>query len=150
MIHRLDLSTAPLEAHLAAAMDAEEVWLTLDVLAILGFVDRSDATDVVRRYAVAGKHWSAAVNTLGFTGAWKLPGVIDGLAEQVVAIRGDAELDEAITGSSQPWTSFGRDQPRVAAILHDRGQRRRITRPDPDAVIAGAGPRRPHRPRLCR
>jgi hypothetical protein len=140
MIHRLDLSTAPLEAHLGTATDADEVWLTLDVLAILGLVGRSDATEVVRRYAVAGEHWSAAIDALGFTGAWKLPGVLDGLAEQVASIRCDAELDEAITGSSEPWTSFGRDQPRIAAILHDRGQRRRITRRDPDAVIAGAAP----------
>jgi hypothetical protein len=40
MIHRLHLATAPLEAHLTSATDAEEVWLTLDVLAILGFVAR--------------------------------------------------------------------------------------------------------------
>src|SRR5262245_19621719 len=35
MIHRLDLSVAPLETHLLAAPAAEDVWLTLDVLASL-------------------------------------------------------------------------------------------------------------------
>ncbi len=141
IIHRLALSTAPLAAHLGTAPDAEDVWLTLDVLAILGLVGRSDALAVVRRYAVAGEHWSVAIDALGSTGAWKLPGVVDGLAEEVVAMRGDAELDEAITGSWEPWTSFGRDQPRIAAILHDRDQRRRITTRDPDdAVTAGAAP----------
>ena len=105
MIHRLDLSVAPLEAHLLTAATAEDIWSTLDVLGTLGIVGRSDATDVVRQYAVVGEHWSAAIDVLGSTGAWRLPRVLDGLAEQVVATRSDAELDEAIYGSWEPTRS---------------------------------------------
>jgi len=64
LIHRLDLSLAPIERRLAAAEDLQTVEYCLDVLAHLPFVGRADAASVLRRYAAEGRHRQAALDAI--------------------------------------------------------------------------------------
>lgn len=123
-IIRLGLPVAPLERHLSAATDAEDIWLCLEVLGQLAFAGRWDAAELLRRYALDGRFWSDAVEAIGLSGSWKLPGVLDGLADGVAAGHSDADLAAAV-GSYEPWLSFARSQPRIAELVDARPTRRR-------------------------
>jgi hypothetical protein len=104
--------------------DAEPVGLALQVLALLPLAGRLDAVAILRRYAVEGPHWSAALEAIGFSGAMRLPAMWDGLADDIVAGRDDAELAEAIWCDMEPWTTFARSQQRVRRIVDGLGASR--------------------------
>jgi len=120
LVHRLDLPLGPIERHLFAndSDDTEEVEPALQVLALLPFVGRVDAVPVLRRYVIEGRHWSSAVETIGWAGSWKIPGIWAGLDEDVIARRDDAEL-AAHVEDGEPWTSWARIQPRIRCILDE-------------------------------
>ncbi|WP_033820414.1 hypothetical protein [Kitasatospora sp. MBT63] len=131
-IHRMDLPLAEVESRLMAhdGDDPEEVELALQVLALLPFLGRTDAVPVLRRYAVDGRHWPAALDALGWTGAWKIPEVREGIGAEVVARRGDAELAAAVDGDREPWSSWARTQPQIRRILDGYA-----ARPTPPPVL---------------
>lgn len=126
LIAGLDLPSAPIEHHLFdfSGRDAEPVGLALQVLAILPLAGRLGAVAILRRYAVEGPHWSAALEAIGFSGAMRLPAMWDGLADDIVAGRDDAELAEAIWCDMEPWTTFARSQQRVRRIVDGLGASR--------------------------
>nr|WP_062339264.1 hypothetical protein [Herbidospora sakaeratensis] len=137
LIARLDLPLAPIEQHLLTydGEDAEPVELALRVLALLPMAGRLDAAAVLRGYAIDGPHWSTALEAIGDSGAMTLPAIWDGLADDIMANRDDAQLAQAIWCDSEPWTTFARSQPRVRRIIVERnasrppGPARRDTRP---------------------
>jgi hypothetical protein len=139
LIARLRLPVTPLARHLdtAAAQNAEEedVWLTLDVLALLAFRGRTDAVAVVRRQIRTGRYRSYAFEAVGSTGAWKVPGVIDELAGPIAAEYSDDEL-AGVAGTGEFWPMFARLEPRIARAVDGRAAATR--RP-------GGATRRPHR-----
>ncbi|WP_156325923.1 hypothetical protein [Nonomuraea sp. SBT364] len=121
LIGRLSLPLAPIEQHLFDhdGDDDEPVELALQVLALLPWAGRGDAATILRRYAVEGRHWSSALEAIGGSGAMRLPGLWDGLADDVVAVRDHAQLAEAIWCDAEPWTTFARSQPQVRRIVEE-------------------------------
>ena len=131
LIGGLGLSLTPLEENLYRAPDAEDIWLTLGVLGTLPFVGRADAADMLQRYAVEGQHWVDAMEAISSIGSWKVYGNLDNLADRVVGGHTDAELAEA-AAAVEPWLTFARTQPRIAALINDLGIRRAGRSPQPD------------------
>ncbi|MFG6202533.1 hypothetical protein [Nonomuraea sp. JJY05] len=121
LIGRLGLPLAPIEQHLFDydGDDEEPVGLALQVLALLPWVGRGDAATILRRYAVEGRHWSLALEAIGDSGVIKLPALWDGLADDVIAVRDNAQLAQAISCDMEPWTTFAQSQPRVRRIVEE-------------------------------
>ncbi|MFI6291235.1 hypothetical protein ACIBEJ_06580 [Nonomuraea sp. NPDC050790] len=146
LVARLGLPLAPIQRHLATydGEDDEPVELALQVLALLPLVGRLDAVTVLREYAADGPHWSMALEAIGFSGAMKLPGIWDGLVDDVIARRDDAQLAQAIWCDTEPWTTFARSQPRIRRIVDElkasrsprRGRRLDLAALDNDALVA--------------
>ncbi|MGI8333727.1 hypothetical protein ACRYCC_27585 [Actinomadura scrupuli] len=137
LIHRLDLPLAPIEHHLSSENDADAIETALRVLALLPLVGRADAAGVIRRYAVEGRHWSAAVEAIDLTGSPAFPQVWAGLDQDVVDAHDDAEL-AAHAGVWEPWTTWGRTQPRLRRLLDEIRVPGRSARPPlPDYTGAG-------------
>ena len=134
LIHRLELALTPLEENLYTAPEAEDIWLTLAVLGTLPFVGRTDAADMLQRYAVDGQHWVDAMDAISSIGSWKMYGSLDRLADRIVGGHTDAELAEAV-GTAEPWLTFARTQPRIAALLNDLEGRRKGR-----SLLRGPGP----------
>lgn len=142
LIARLDLPLAPIQQHLLTydGEDAEPVELASQVLALLPMVGRLDAAAVLRGYAIDGPHWSTALEAIGDSGAMKLPTIWDGLADDIIANRDDAQLAQAIWCDTEPWTTFAQSQPRVRRIIDELkasrspGPARRDTRPEIVAI----------------
>jgi hypothetical protein len=113
------LPLAPVEEHLITfeGADAEEIDLALSVLALLPFTGRRDAVPILRRYATEGRHWQAAVDAIYYSGAFKLPGLWDGFAEDIADSHDDTQLAEAIWLVSEPWITFARSQPRIRRLV---------------------------------
>ncbi len=130
LIRQLNLPLMPIEQHLNAfdGADAAGIDLALQVLALLPFASRQDAAAVLRGYAVGGKHWHAALEAIGYSGAVKLPGIWDGLADDVVASHDDSQLADVVC-AFEPWTTFAQTQPRIQRLLEDRASARRPARP---------------------
>ncbi|MFG1811606.1 hypothetical protein [Streptomyces sp. NPDC049040] len=127
LIHRLDLSPAPIESHLFGSGgdgDAEEIELALHVLALLPLTGRFDAVPVLRRYATEGRHWTSAVEAIEWTGVREMPGIWAGLDADVVAAHSDEELAAGVVGAWEPWTSWARTQPRIRHVLEADAARR--------------------------
>ncbi|MDH6145261.1 hypothetical protein P3T35_007316 [Kitasatospora sp. GP30] len=124
LIHRLDLSLEPIERHLFAydGDDADRIEPTLQILTLLPLLGRFDAVPVLRRYAVQGRHWAAALETIAYSRAWDdFPELRTGLDADVLAHRDDAELAAAVDGESEPWTSWARTRPRVRRLFGGDG-----------------------------
>lgn len=125
LIYRLELSLEPLSRPLFDEDDVEDIGLALDVLSSLAFVGRADGALLLRQYAVAGRHWAAAVEAIGDAGAWKIAGMWDGFEEEITAAHSDAELSAAISGACEPWLSFARTQSHIRKIVDDHAARQR-------------------------
>ncbi|MEY9837542.1 HEAT repeat domain-containing protein [Streptacidiphilus sp. EB103A] len=127
LIHRMDLPLGPIEDHLLGhrGSDAEEIELSLQVLALLPFLGRLDAVPVLRRYAASGIHWAAAIEAIEWTGSLKLAAVWDGLDRDVLAGHDDAAL-AAELDNGEPWTSWARTQPRIRRLLRERAASRPV------------------------
>jgi hypothetical protein len=134
LIGQLSLPLMPIEQHLDMSVgeDAEGVELALQVLALLPFAGRPEAAGVLRGYAVAGRHWQAALEAIGWSGVMKLPGIWDGFAGEIVASHDDGQLAEAVC-ACEPWTTFARTQPRIGRLVRDRASARRPARPPASA-----------------
>jgi hypothetical protein len=119
LIQLLGLPLTPIEQHLSA-VDGKEpdgILLALNVLAVLPFAGRPDAAAVLRRYVLAGRHWAAA-EAICDCGALKLPGLRDGLGDDIVASHDDEQL-ASFVGRWPPWTALARTQPRIRRLLRD-------------------------------
>ncbi|WP_157518673.1 hypothetical protein [Herbidospora mongoliensis] len=121
LVARLDLPLAPIQQHLVTydGEDAEPVELALQVLALLPMVGRLDAAAVLRGYAADGPHWPTALEAIGDSGAMQLPAIWDGLADDVIAHRDDAQLAQDISCDTEPWTTFAQSQPWVRRIIDE-------------------------------
>ena len=127
LMHRMDLPLGPIEDYLLGhrGSDAEEIELSLNVLALLPFLGRFDAVPVLRRYAASGVHWAAAIEVIEWTGSRKLAGVWDGLDQDVLAGHDDAAL-AAELGDGEPWVSWARTQPRIRRLLEEDAASRSV------------------------
>jgi hypothetical protein len=136
LIHRMDLPLGPIEDHLLGhrGSNAEEIELSLQVLALLPILGRLDAVPVLRRYAASGIHWAAAIEAIEWTGSMKLAGVWDGLDQDVLVGHDDATL-AAELDNSEPWVTWARTQPRIRHLLQERA----ASRPD-QPTRAGRAP----------
>lgn len=121
MIRQLDLPLAPIERHLSVfdGEDAADIRFALAVLALLPFAGRQDAASVLRRHALEGRHWQAALEALGYAGTLGLSGFWDGLAGGIVAVHGECRIREAARDGSQPWTTWAASEPTIRRVLED-------------------------------
>lgn len=138
LVARLDLPLAPIQRHLVTydGEDVEPVELALQVLALLPMVGRLDAVAVLRGYAADGPHWLTALEAIGYSGAMKLPAIWDGLADDVIAHRDDAQLSHVIWCDTEPWTTFAQSQPRVRRIIDELRASRSPRRDTPPEIAA--------------
>lgn len=121
LIRQLDLPLMPIERHLATCEgeDAQDIDLALQVLAVLPLAGRRDAAAILRRYAREGKHWHAALNAITAAGAFKLPGIWDGLADDIVAGHDEDSIRAVARHGSEPWTTWAQIRPGIRRILDD-------------------------------
>jgi hypothetical protein len=132
LILRLDLSLEPIERHLTASddEDVDGVELALQVLALLPFVGRRDATAVLRRYALEGRHWDAALDAIGSAGTLKLADLWVGLADDIVAGHGEDRIRAVAWYGSEPWKTWAESQPETRRILDDTRPRQQSHGPE--------------------
>lgn len=119
LILHLDLPLEPIELHLNASddKDVDSVELALQVLASLPLVGRRDAAVVLRRYALEGTHWDAALEAIGSAGTMKLPDLWDGLADDIVAAHGEDRIKAVAWYGSEPWKTWAESRPEIRRIL---------------------------------
>ncbi|MEY9894541.1 hypothetical protein ABIA35_008282 [Catenulispora sp. MAP12-49] len=131
LIDRLGLPLGSIGEHLFQGERAglRDVELSLQVLAWLVELGRVDAVPILRRYAVEGVHWEAAVDAIW---DWDVPGLWDGLDQQVLARLDDDQLAEAVSDWG-PWPIWARSHERVRVILEGRAQAR-SNRPERESI----------------
>ncbi|MEY9860485.1 hypothetical protein ABH935_006122 [Catenulispora sp. GAS73] len=132
LIHRMELPLDPIAHHLfgePGRTELRDVELSLQVLAWLVELERTDAAPLLRRYAAEGKYWKAAVDAIW---NWEVAELWDGLDQEVLARLDDEELAEAAYGWG-PWPIWARSHQRVRTVLDGRAEARR-NRPGPEAI----------------
>ena len=164
LVRMLNLSLVPIEQYLAAfdADDAQEIDLALQVLAVLPFVGRNDAAEVLHRYVLEGKHWHAALDIIGAAGTAKLSGIWDALADNIVASRSEEAIQGVACYGSEPWMTWAKSRPEIQHILDEdrksrgrsrtpgaehRRQRQKVTEVGTEELnhrLAAGGPERRH------
>lgn len=126
LLLHLDLSLEPIERHLIASdEDIDGVDLALQVLALLPFVGRRDAAAVLRRYALEGRHWDAALEAIGSVGTLKLSDLWVGLANDIAAVHGVDGIRAVAWYGSEPWKTWAESHPEIRRILEDDTRSRR-------------------------
>jgi hypothetical protein len=130
----LELSAVPLAEHLFDPVDLVEpdetrTELTIEVLADLVRLSRRDAAGPLRRYAVDGENWYAALDALTSLGD---PSLTEGLAEVAVTRCDDDDLHWLVADTDNPVVrAWAARYPRIEEAVRRRaGERPRRREPD--------------------